>query len=104
MTLLIPIIVMFVPLTDTLLAILRRLKYRKSIFSRDQQHIHHKMLNMGLSDKNINYICYFITALFGLIAIGFSYADKNILFTILISLAIVVFVALYLIAKKELMK
>ena len=104
MTLLIPIIVMFIPLTDTVFAVLRRIKYKKSIFSGDHQHLHHKMLDMGLSDRAINFTCYFITGLFGLIAIGFSYADKNILFTILISLAIVVFVAVYLIAKKELLK
>ncbi len=104
MTLLIPIIIMFIPLIDTLLAVLRRIKYKKSIFDRDQHHLHHKMLKMGFNAKTINYTCYFITALFGLIAIGFSYADKSLLFTILICLAILVFLIIYSLAKKELMK
>ncbi len=104
MTLLIPILIMFIPLTDTALAILRRIKYRKGIFTRDQHHLHHKMLKLGLAPRTINYICYFITFLFGLIALGFSFADKNLLFTILIGLAIIVFIVLYLIAKKELLK
>lgn len=104
MTLLIPIIVMFIPLADTLLAVLRRIKYRQGIFTGDQHHLHHKMLKLGLHPKTINYICYFITLLFGLIAIGFSYADKSILFTILICLAVIVFIVLYIVAKKELLK
>lgn len=104
MTLLIPIIVMFIPLADTFLAILRRLKYRQGIFTRDNHHLHHKMLRMGFSTKAIDYTCYFITFLFGLIAIGFSFADKSLLFTILICLAIVVFIILYLIAKKGFFK
>lgn len=104
MTLLIPILVMFIPLADTTLAIFRRIKYRQGIFTRDYQHLHHKMLNLGLTPKSINYICYFITFLFGLIAIGFSFSDKNLLFTILIGLAFVVFIVLYVIAKKELLK
>jgi len=84
MTLLAPILVMFIPLADTLLAVLRRLKYRKGIFTRDHHHLHHKLLRLGLAPRTINFIFYFITFLFGLIAIGFSFADKNILFTILI--------------------
>ena len=104
MTLLIPILVLFFPLADTLLAILRRLKYRKGIFTRDHHHLHHKMLRLGIPTRTINYIGYFITFLFGLIAIGFSYAGKSLLFTLLIGLAIVIFIALYLIAKKELLK
>jgi len=104
MTLLIPIIVMFIPLIDTTLAILRRIKYKKSIFDRDQQHLHHKMLKMGLGAKTINYTCYFITLLFGLIAVGFSYAEKRILFTILICLAVCLFLILYSISKKRLLK
>lgn len=104
MTLLIPILVMFIPLADTSLAILRRIKYKKGIFTKDQHHLHHKMLRLGLSPRMINYICYFITFLFGLIAIGFSYSDKNLLFTILIGMAIIVFIVFYIIAKKELLK
>jgi len=104
MTLLIPILILFIPLADTFLAILRRIKYKKGIFTRDQHHLHHKMLRLGLAPRTINYICYFVTLLFGLIAIGFSFTDKNLLFTILIFLAIVFFVVLYLIVKKELLK
>ena len=104
MTLLIPIIVMFIPLADTFLAIVRRLKYRQGIFTRDNHHLHHKMLKMGFSTKAINYTCYFITFLFGLIAIGFSFADKSLLFTILICLAVILFFILYFVAKKGLMK
>lgn len=103
-TLLIPIIVMFIPLADIVLAVLRRIRYKKNIFRGDRHHLHHKLLRVGMPFRTVNYICYFATFLFGLIAVGFSYADKNILFTILVSLAVLVFIVLYQILRKELRK
>lgn len=103
-TLLIPIIVMFIPLADVILAVLRRIRYKKNIFRGDRHHLHHKLMRIGMPFRTINYVCYFTTFLFGLIAIGFSFADKNILFTILISLAVLVFIVLYQILRKELRK
>jgi len=103
-TLLIPIIVMFIPLADTALAVMRRIRYRKNIVKGDKHHLHHKLLKVGMPFRTVNYICYFITFLFGLIALGFSYAGKSILFTILVALAIMVFIVLYQILRKELRK
>jgi len=88
MTLLIPIIALIIPLSDTFLAIFRRIKKKKNIFMADKEHIHHKMLKMGFSQKTIALISYFITFLFGLIAFGFSFATKEILLVILILLFI----------------
>ena len=38
------ILLVFIPFADTLLAIIRRVMNRKSIFSADREHIHHKLL------------------------------------------------------------
>ncbi|MBN1327488.1 MAG: undecaprenyl/decaprenyl-phosphate alpha-N-acetylglucosaminyl 1-phosphate transferase [Candidatus Cloacimonetes bacterium] len=104
MTLLIPISVAILPLTDTFMAIIRRLKQRKHIFQGDKEHIHHKLLHLGLSQKTIALISYFITFLFGLVALGFSLASKKILFLLLVFMLIILISAVLILFKKEFRK
>lgn len=99
MTLLIPIIVLVVPLSDTVLTVFRRIKRRKHIFKADKEHLHHKMLDIGLSQKAIALISYFVTFLFGLIAFGFSLASKNILFILLIIISLILLITIYFLLK-----
>jgi UDP-GlcNAc:undecaprenyl-phosphate GlcNAc-1-phosphate transferase len=99
MTLLIPIIVLVVPLSDTVLTVFRRIKRRKHIFKADKEHLHHKMLDLGLSQKAIALLSYFVTFLFGLIAFGFSLASKNILFILLIIISLILLVTIYFLLK-----
>jgi len=51
-SILIPITILSVPLLDTTLAIVRRLWRRQSPFCADKEHIHHQLLDLGLSVKN----------------------------------------------------
>ncbi len=104
MTLIIPIIVLIIPVTDTILSVLRRIKGRKHIFQADKQHLHHKMMDLGFSQKTIALISYFITLLFGLIAFGFSITSNKILLLILLILLILIFFLLYSLLKKEFWK
>jgi UDP-GlcNAc:undecaprenyl-phosphate GlcNAc-1-phosphate transferase len=53
-----PLIVLFVPLFDTGLAIVRRFLRRKPIFSADCGHIHHKLLSQGLPPGRVVLILY----------------------------------------------
>ena len=67
-----PIIVLAVPIFDTLWAIVRRLKKGKSlkaIVSADNGHLHHKLVKRGFSQKQAVLILYGISAAFGLFAI-----------------------------------
>jgi UDP-GlcNAc:undecaprenyl-phosphate GlcNAc-1-phosphate transferase len=45
------LLILLYPICDTSFAILRRLKKRKSIFEADANHIHHRLLRMGLSHE-----------------------------------------------------
>jgi len=49
--LVIPILILGVPIFDTLFAILRRLKDKKSPFAADNKHIHHLLLRAGLNQR-----------------------------------------------------
>ncbi|MFC1898215.1 MraY family glycosyltransferase [Candidatus Cloacimonadota bacterium] len=99
MTMLVPITVLILPLGDTLLAVYRRMKHRKHIFQADKEHIHHKLLDLGFSQKIIALISYFITFMFGLIALGFSFTSKKILFLVLIFVALILIMIGYLFVK-----
>ena len=61
-------LILFFPLLDTSWAVVRRLAKGKSIFQPDAEHIHHKLLKAGLSQKKTAYLIYGVSALLGLVA------------------------------------
>ncbi|WP_394120674.1 glycosyltransferase family 4 protein [Planococcus donghaensis] len=72
--LIIPIIMLGVPISDTFFAIVRRVREKKSISEADKSHLHHCLLNIGFSHRQTVLIIYGIAALFGLAALLFSQA------------------------------
>jgi|TARA_B100000614_G_scaffold238818_2_gene237909 UDP-GlcNAc:undecaprenyl-phosphate/decaprenyl-phosphate GlcNAc-1-phosphate transferase len=63
---LLPITIVLLPLLDFGLAIIRRVGAGKSPFSPDRKHLHHRMLDMGHSDRTAVLIFYAWTAIIGL--------------------------------------
>lgn len=67
-----PIIVLALPLFDTLFAIFRRIKSGKSlkaVFKADKGHLHHRLMQKGYTQKQAVFILYGITATFGMFAV-----------------------------------
>lgn len=67
-----PLIVLALPVFDTLWAIIRRIikgKSLKAIIMPDRGHLHHKMLDKGYSQKQVVLILYGISATFGMFAV-----------------------------------
>ena len=67
-----PLIVLALPLFDTVMAICRRLihgKSLKAIIEPDANHLHHKMLRKGFTQKQAVLILYGLSATFGMFAI-----------------------------------
>lgn len=63
---LLPIVVVLLPLLDFGLAVVRRMSKGKSPFSPDRKHLHHRMLDMGHSDRDAVLIFYAWTAVVSL--------------------------------------
>lgn len=61
-----PIVVVLLPLLDFGLAVIRRMRAGKSPFSPDRKHLHHRMLDMGHSDRDAVLIFYSWTAVVSL--------------------------------------
>lgn len=56
--LLTPIAAMGIPIMDTLFSMVRRFLERRSLFSPDKGHIHHKLLSLGLDQRKVVLILY----------------------------------------------
>lgn len=74
-TLFIPIIILAVPIVDTAIAIIRRKLNKQRIMDADKCHMHHRLLDIGLSHKQAVIYIYAISAVFGFSAIMFYKAN-----------------------------
>ncbi|MGV8980039.1 glycosyltransferase family 4 protein [Clostridium sp.] len=61
----VPILAFGLPIYDTLFAMIRRKANGKPIMQADKGHLHHRLLDMGLSQKQAVIIMYFISAALG---------------------------------------
>jgi UDP-GlcNAc:undecaprenyl-phosphate GlcNAc-1-phosphate transferase len=69
---LVPILVLAVPLFDTVLSPVRRYLNGKPAFKADRDHLHHRLLALGLSVPRVVLLTYAVTALCGAVAIWIS--------------------------------
>lgn len=65
----IPIFILGVPITDTIYAILRRMLNKKSIFAADKHHLHHRLIQMGLTHRQTVLVIYGIALIFSFISL-----------------------------------
>lgn len=68
-SLLIPVIILGVPISDTLFAIIRRVVNKKPLSAPDKSHLHHCLLRLGYSHKQTVLLIYLMSSLFGLAAV-----------------------------------
>ena len=73
----IPLLILAIPILDTLFAIIRRtLKGQNAFTSADRFHIHHQLLNLNLSPKATILLIYIIDLLFAFASILYMHKDK----------------------------
>jgi UDP-GlcNAc:undecaprenyl-phosphate/decaprenyl-phosphate GlcNAc-1-phosphate transferase len=71
-SLLVPVVALGVPIFDTLFAMVRRWLERRPLFSPDRGHIHHRLLDMGITHRRAVLIIYGVSVLLTVAAIGIS--------------------------------
>jgi len=71
-SILVPIIALGVPIFDTLFAMVRRFMERRPLFSPDRGHIHHRLLDMGITHRRAVLILYGVSITFTVAAIGIA--------------------------------
>ena len=65
----IPVVSFGLPILDTFMAVLRRFLNGKPLFRADDEHIHHKLLQRGLSHRQAVVVLYAVSACFALISL-----------------------------------
>jgi UDP-GlcNAc:undecaprenyl-phosphate/decaprenyl-phosphate GlcNAc-1-phosphate transferase len=71
-SLLVPIIALGLPIFDTLFSMVRRMLERRPLFSPDRGHIHHRLLDMGITHRRAVMILYGVSVALTVAAIGIS--------------------------------
>ena len=62
----IPILLLGIPILDTVFAIIRRTLKKEPIYKPDKEHLHHQLLKLGLSHRNTVLAIYAMNILFAL--------------------------------------
>ena len=65
----IPVVSFGLPILETTLSILRRFISGRPVFTADREHIHHKLLQRGLSHRQVVIVLYAVSALFAMLSL-----------------------------------
>jgi UDP-GlcNAc:undecaprenyl-phosphate GlcNAc-1-phosphate transferase len=72
----VPIIALGLPITDTILAVIRRSLLGRPVFSADKEHIHHRLMSrLSLSHRHAVLALYGLCCLFAAVALCLSFAN-----------------------------
>ncbi|MBR0198617.1 MAG: undecaprenyl/decaprenyl-phosphate alpha-N-acetylglucosaminyl 1-phosphate transferase [Oscillospiraceae bacterium] len=74
-TFVVPFLALALPLTDTTFAFFRRILRGQSPFHPDRGHLHHRLLDMGLNQKQAVALMYGISALLGIAAVLMTWTN-----------------------------
>jgi len=74
-TFFVPLLALGVPIFDTAFAFIRRIANKQSPFHADKKHLHHRLLALGLSQKQSVAVLYGVSAVLGIFAV--LLAGKN---------------------------
>ena len=88
--LIVPIVALGLPILDTAFAIIRRYMSGRPIFKPDKGHLHHRLLEMGLTQKQAVLLMYVISGCLGLSAIALTEVNKSfgiLIIVVLLSVA-----------------
>nr|WP_296775128.1 MraY family glycosyltransferase [Rhodococcus sp. (in: high G+C Gram-positive bacteria)] len=70
--------VMFIPILDLLLAVIRRTRAGRSPFSPDKMHLHHRLLQIGHSHRRVVLVIYLWVGVLAFGVVGSSLIDRRI--------------------------
>jgi UDP-GlcNAc:undecaprenyl-phosphate/decaprenyl-phosphate GlcNAc-1-phosphate transferase len=90
----VPVAALAIPILDTAWAIVRRRLQGKSIATPDTEHLHHRLLDFGLSPRETAVVFYFGTAIFAAVGLAIYGHKKVLLGAILLMLLGIVIIVL----------
>jgi len=94
-----PMLILALPLFDTVFAILRRVLTGKSPMTADRGHIHHRLVDMGFSQKQTVFILYALSGVLGITAVVLAESGAARALILLICVLIFIFAGSFFSAK-----
>ncbi len=98
----VPFLILGLPIFDTSFAFIRRIVHGQSPMHADRGHIHHRLIDMGLNQKQAVATLYVISAILGLSAVVLTTGGEQKAMLFLVALCIVAVVAGRVVFPKEL--
>jgi len=87
------VMVVALPLQDTLLVMVRRVYYGHNPFLPDRTHLHHRLMTLGLAHPSVVAVIYAAMAIFGILALALHDYPDWYTFSVLCLIGIILFVS-----------
>lgn len=97
----VPFLVLGLPMFDTIFAIVRRLAHGQNPMAPDRGHIHHRLIDMGLNQKQAVAALYVVSSILGLSAVVLTASGAVKAMLLLLALAITAYLTARVIFPKE---
>lgn len=97
----VPILALGLPILDTMMAIGRRVRAKRNIFSADQEHIHHRLLRAGFSHRNAVITLYIVAGVLAVAALIAKTSSQPIAGLIVLAAGLVLFVLLRVLTQRR---
>ena len=97
----VPFLILGLPIFDTAFAMIRRVAHGQSPMHADRGHIHHRLIDMGLNQKQAVATLYVISAILGLSAVVLTTSGEGRAMLLFLVLCIVAVVAARVVFPKE---
>lgn len=85
----VPLLILGLPLFDAMFAMIRRIYNGKSPMSADRGHLHHRLIDMGFSQKQTVFILYAISGILGITAV--LLAEYGTIRALILMICVVIF-------------
>ncbi len=92
----VPLLAMALPLVDTVFSFCRRLLHGQSPMHPDRGHFHHRLIDMGLTQKQAVSVLYSISAILGLLAVVLTTHSEIRFLLLIIAFCIAVIMGVFL--------
>jgi UDP-GlcNAc:undecaprenyl-phosphate/decaprenyl-phosphate GlcNAc-1-phosphate transferase len=100
----IAVAILIIPLLDTVRVFILRILAGMSPFSADKNHIHHRLISLGLSQLNTVLVLGLLNLIAIILSIYFSYLDSNTLLGIILTYALFYSIIIEWLARKRKVK
>jgi UDP-GlcNAc:undecaprenyl-phosphate GlcNAc-1-phosphate transferase len=98
---LLPLLIIGFPVIDTAVVIMERLAHRRHLFTADKNHLHHKLIGLGLFHTESVLVIYLLQAVFVVLALVLRFYSEWVILSLYLSFSLLFAGALLLSEKRK---